>query len=216
MRKLKKAVTAKNPELESAERNEYGVILHPRFYFKKVGGKITVEHLLTQTYLGTFDSEEELVEYMAELSQWDDYALYTYLMRERHASNVYIASRKMYYREDEMYLTAWGQYTAQFYERYPQYFQLENDFPRDTIKKIAAEIRDEQIEEHKRHLEIIKERERNSKARIEAEEKAAKAKKEEKVEEKPKKKIRRLKKVKRKGTSLNIVEVQTKSSNPFD
>lgn len=189
--------------------------LYPKFYIKAVGGQYSITHRLTHCYIETVKSEDELVERVKYLVGLDDKELWRYMVKERYIPIPREKSLIFYQQnkkdEEEWFISAWSVYTDEFYDKYPELFVEEKEFPMEAIREFRREEYERQKEEDERAKREREEAER----RYKEEERKAKENARKKVEEVQEGKIGSIiaiEKLKRKARK-NIKKVKAKADS---
>lgn len=187
--------------------------LYPKFYIKAVGGQYSIIHRLTHCYIETAKSEDELVERVKYWVGLEDKELWRYMVKEcyqpipREKSLIFYQQNKK--DEEEWFISAWSVYTDKFYDKHPELFVEEKEFPIEAIREFQREEYKRQREEDERAKREREEAERRYK---DEERKAKEKKKVEEVQEGKIGSISAIEKLKRKARK-NIKKVKAKANS---
>lgn len=174
--------------VETAERNERGVLAFPRFYIKSVGGQYSLHHRLTHSYIGSFPCEETLKAAVKTFSALTVEQEWEWLMSSRGFSMTAVSGNvvgKKFEHEEDWYFGAWGGYTTRFYEGNPTLFEEVKELPRGVISSIKVKINERQNAAHKAHSEEVSKIEEAIKVQSPASKKLVRKSTEEESVEKP-------------------------------
>jgi hypothetical protein len=135
--------------------------MFPRFYFKKVGGNISIEHRLTHHMIGSVNTEEELKAELKRLNKMSEEDLWRHLIYERRLrvpnQKQSLLAKKSHANDEneEWFLNAWSIYTDLFYMQNPKLLVVEEHLPSAIINKIRKEqYEEEKAADEKRRKEI--------------------------------------------------------------
>lgn len=187
--------------------------LYPKFYIKAVGGHYSITHHLTHCHIETAKTEERLFERMKYWVSIDDKELWRYMVKERYQPIPREKNLAFYQQnkkdEEDWFISAWSVYTDEFYDKYPELFVEEKEFPMEAIREFMRDEYERQKEEDERAKREREEAER----RFKEEMRKAKEKEKEKAEEVKEGKlgsISALEKMKRKARK-NIKKIKVKA-----
>lgn len=145
--------------------------MFPRFYIKAVGGKFTLMHRLTHSFLGSFETEKELAKDIKDWNTLDEREFWEVLLDNPlvrvTSRNAYDNPSEFSKNEEEWYHTAWCGYTGRFYDKYPKLLIEEPELPYSLINEIrqikfkeqdevAKAMEEEKREAEKKYLEQVK------------------------------------------------------------
>lgn len=193
------------------------IVPFPKFYIKYVGGRYSVEHRLTHSWLSTVDTEKELKQEIRRLNEIPEQELWEFLLYKRSASVVPERDfESRFQHEEDWYFSAWGIFTTRFYESNPKLLMEVDSIPYDLVNAIKRERRETANEEYKRRREEIAREEVNRKRREKAEKDRVELGDMEKLKKiRIKKKAKKTVKFKKRRSGDNF-KTPVVSVNPFD
>jgi hypothetical protein len=205
-------------------------IMYPMFYIKHVGGKFSVEHRLTHTYITTVSSEKDLKKIIKHYIEMPPELFWQEMMdkravripeKKRGFFSTHVDDNSDY---EKWFKEAWSQYTDKFYKKYPSLLVEQTELPYDIINGIKRErYAKDREEEMNRRKEIeeaeeqFKEDERQRKLeekKKQEEEKVGRIGSETSLKKMKKEKRRGAKKLKIKGKAGKNINIMD-SDDPF-
>lgn len=193
--------------------------MYPRFYFCKTSGSITINHRLTHSYVGSADSDEELVEKIKELNAMGEEEFWKMMIFQRYVSiksPTNSATKDPHLEEREKWFEgAWSVFTDLFYTQNPKLLVVEEQLPMEIINKVKREHYNAEAERNKKADEERRESERL----YQEEQKAERLKARQKPEVKEGKigSVGGLEKLKKASKKLKRkVQIKTKSSKVIE
>jgi hypothetical protein len=135
--------------------------MFPRFYFKKVGNSISIEHRLTHSMLMSVKDEKQLSAELKCLNSLTDEELWEWLLLEKRVripqNRVSILGKPSneHAHDEEWFIDAWSIFTDLFYMQNPKLLVIEEKLPMDIIHKVRKkQYAEEKAVDEKRRKEI--------------------------------------------------------------
>jgi hypothetical protein len=135
--------------------------MYPRYYFKKVGGSISIEHRLTHSMLMSVTDESQLIDRLTMLNDMSEEDLWEWLLLEKRVripnqrQGLLSKAVNPHEHEEEWFINAWSIFTDLFYMQNPDLLVEEKELPMNVISKVRKkQYAEEKAADEKRRKEI--------------------------------------------------------------